>query len=250
MIKKVKKFLLNHEPFKPMHMGTWIRFFYFKHYLGRRVDLGKVRNVLDAGCGRGYYANYLAEILPESSVVGYDIDRQLEWDIYQKPNLAFRQIDLNLLEDKNKYDLIVSVDSLEHIPNNKDIVKKFYEALTANGYFYLHIPCEANERYIFPRRLFKEIDDWTKTEHVGEQYLLGRWKEILNGLGFKILLARQTFTFWGKLAWELETILRLKNSKIANQANILLMPLYKAFAILDLFFPLGRGNNLLIMKKK
>jgi len=233
-----------------MHMGAWIRFFYFRYYLGRKIDLGKVRNALDAGCGRGYYGNYLAKILPKSTVTAYDIVRQPEWDDYQKLNLVLKQMDLNLLEEKDKYDLIVSVDSLEHIPNNKNILKKFYTALNSGGYLYFHIPCEATERYIFPRRLFKEIDEWTKIEHIGEQYLLGEWKEILKGLGFEILLARYTFTFWGHLAWELETIFRLREDRLGNRINILLMPLYKLLAILDLFFPLGRGNNLLIVKKK
>jgi len=63
-------------------------------------------------------------------------------------------------------------------------------------------------------------------------------------------LARYTFTFGGDLAWELEAIFRLREDKFGNRINILLMPLYKLLAILDLFFPLGRGNNLLIVKKK
>lgn len=249
MIKEIKNFLLSHEPFRPMHMGTWIRFFYFRHYLGRKVDLRRIHNAFDAGCGRGLCANYLAEILPQHNIVGYDINKQPEWDNYQRPNLTLRQIDLNSMEDKNKYDLVVSIDSLEHIPNNKNILKKFHAALNSGGYLYLHIPCEATEKYIFPRKFFKKIDEWAEEEHIGEQYQLGEWKEIFNGLGFKILLARHTFTFWGHLAWEIETILRLRGDRAGNMINILLMPLYKLLGVLDLFLPMGKGDNLLIAKR-
>lgn len=249
MIKAIKNFLLDNEPFKPIHMGMWVRLLYFKYYLKKFIDFSKINYALDAGCGKGYYTKYLAEILPNISVVGYDINRQPGWEGYKNNNLIFEQRDLNLLEEKDKYNLIISVDSLEHISDNKKIIEKFYSALTINGYFYFHIPCESQEKYIFPKKFFKEIDEWAEKEHIGKQYSLAEWKNILENFKFKVLLARYTFTFWGHLAWEIETILRLRNKKFSNIINIILMPFYKFLGVLDLLLPTGKGNNLLIVKK-
>jgi len=70
-------------------------------------------------------------------------------------------------------------------------------------------------------------------------------KNILRNLGFSIVFSRYTFTFWGNLAWEIEFLLRKKN----NRLNILMMPLLKFLGWLDLLFPIGRGNNLIIVQK-
>jgi SAM-dependent methyltransferase len=250
MIGKVKKFLLSHEPFKPMHMGIWTRSFYFSYYLRRKIDLHRIQTILDAGCGKGYYLAMMSEILPRSKITGYDILESKEWKQYAKPDINFIVKDLRLMSDENAYDLVISIDSLEHIPNNKLVLKNFYRALHPGGYLYFHIPCGTTEKYIFPRKFFKEVDEWAKEEHIGEQYPLDEWKKILNELGFKILLARHTFTFWGHLAWELETILRLRGDRLGNAINILLMPFYKFLCALDLFLPIGGGDNLIIARKR
>lgn len=246
MIKKFKKFLLEHSIFKPKHMGTWIRNLYFDFYLRRKIDLSKIKKVLDAGCGKGAYANKLANFLKKSDVAAVDIKNFPEWNNYKQKNLSFRKMDLGKLKEKNFYNLIVSIDSLEHIPDNKKILKFFFDALHSKGILYLATPCEKNEMHIFPKKWFKSFYQWAKNEHIGEQYKLKELKSILKKLGFHIIFSRYTFTFWGNLAWEMEFLFRnMKNGRF----NILMMPLFKFLGYLDLLLPIGKGNNLIIVQK-
>ena len=57
-------------------------------------------------------------------------------------------------------------------------------------------------------------------------------KKTLKTIGFTIVKTRNTFGFWGKLAWELD---RTTDGKIGSK--IILMPFLKAFAHFDLMVP-------------
>src|SRR3989344_5003017 len=94
MIKKIKKFILTHEPFKPMHMGYWIRGLYFDFYTSWKIPLCDPKHILDAGCGSGYRSNMMALKFPSAHVVGCDILSFPDWEQYGLSNLIFKQIDL------------------------------------------------------------------------------------------------------------------------------------------------------------
>jgi len=151
MIKKIKKFLLEHSVFKPKHMGTWIRNLYFDFYLRRKINLSKIKKVFDAGCGKGTYANKLANLLNKSNITAVDIKYFSEWENYRQENLTFKKMDLRELKEKNFYDLIISIDSLEHITYNKKILRNFFNALKFSGFLYLAVPCEKNVKHFFPK---------------------------------------------------------------------------------------------------
>ncbi len=244
MVEKIKNFILSHEPFRPIHMGPWLRIVYFKKNLKKA---GRPGAILDAGCGRGFYSFYLAGVFPDAAIAGYDIKRQKEWEKNSNSRLIFKEKDLNLLDEQDSYDLIISIDSLEHIPGNRRIMEKFYKALKDGGHLYLAIPCEDNERYIFPKGWFKKFDEWAEEEHTGEQYDLPRLEEILESIGFKVGYSRYTFTFFGHLAWEIETLLH--GSGAGRKINVLAMPLLKILAFFDVIFPIGKGNDLIIARK-
>ena len=71
--------------------------------------------------------------------------------------------------------------------------------------------------------------------------------EILKNLGFDIKFSRYTFTFFGRLGWELEFIIR--EASWGGRVNIILMPFYKLLGLMDIFFPIRKGNNLIIASK-
>jgi len=245
MIKKIKNFLLEHSIFKPKHMGPWIRNLYFDFYFKQKINLSKIEKVLDAGCGRGAYANKLANFFKKSKITAVDIKNFLEWENYKQKNLAFRKMDLRGLKEKNFYDLIISIDSLEHIPHNKKVLRNLFNALNFLGFLYLAVPREKNVKHFFPKRWFKSFYQWAEHEHIGEQYDLDELKNILKKIGFRIIFSRYTFTFWGNLAWEIEFLLREKSGRL----NILMTPLLKFLGYLDLFLPINKGNNLIIAQK-
>jgi len=248
MKSKLKNFLLNHTPWKPVHMGPWIRALYFRYYLSIFVkDKDSIKTILDAGCGHGHYTNKLATQFPHAKVDGFDILSAPEWQSYEKDNLTFSQQDIMTFNEESKYDLVICVDTLEHVENNIQAIGSLVKSLKKDGIIYIAIPCDSQESYFFPKRYFQSFEDWEKDEHIGVQHSLQDLVKIFEGLGTKVLLKRYTFTFFGHLAWEIEYILR--GSKVKNRISVLLMPLYKILGFLDLMIPIGKGNNLLVAKR-
>lgn len=230
-----------------MHAGLWIRLAYFKHYFFQYTDSERTRSVLDAGCGRGRYATMVASRMPNTSVTGYDLLLHKEWTAIANttPNLKFEVKDLCAMDESDAFDAIISVDSLEHIPNNKEVLGSFHKALRSGGVLYLAIPNESEEWHFFPRRWFAHFHEWEEHEHIGEQYTLVDLNKLITSLGFCIEYSRHTFTFWGALAWEIEFLLHHNMRRL----YILAMPFIKLLGILDIYIPFGKGNNLIIAKK-
>ncbi len=241
-LKKRVVRILNHQ-----HVGTLIRGMYFRRYISKVVSRGKIKKALDAGCGRGQYAAYLARLCPEVQVTGLDIFDAPEWELYHEPNLRFGVMDLEQAVPEESYDLVVTIDTLEHIRDNNRVLSFFYDTLNPGGYLYLAVPCDAQTIQFFPERFFKKFRDWEIDEHIGYQWTISELVHELKTRGFKIELARYTFTSWGIIAWEIEFILR--ESAWGGRFNLILMPLYRLLGLLDIYLPLGRGNNLVIAKK-
>ena len=240
--KEIIKCLLRRTPFYPVHMGHYLREnYFFKHLKTLSVTL--FQEVLDAGCGPGEYAIKLAIAYPHMKITGYDIKKFTSW-CDSPENVRFKQQDLCQLSEESHYDFSLSIDVLEHISGNPQVLENIYRSLKPGGYFYLHMPGR-DQRRIFPEKFFREFDKWAKDEHTGEQYTLEEMKDIFESIGFIIVDAYNTFDFWGKLAWELDRI--TDGKKIFK---VLLTPLLKVFAHFDLWLSKYSGDGILVLGMK
>ena len=247
-MKKIKNWLLSHEPFKPAHMGYWIRAHYFQWHVSSLARSRNFRYVLDAGCGTGMYSRMLAKWLPNARIHAVDILALTEWKDAPH-NVAFETLDLRQLEERDRYDLIVTVDVLEHIHDNADVIKRLACALRKDGYLYIAVPSETQEQHFFPQHWFSLFHEWEEHEHIGTQHTLTQLKDIVQNTGLKLCVARHTFTFFGKLAWEVEMLLHWRGGLFGQRIRIILMPLLKGLGWLDILLPVGTGNNLVIARK-
>lgn len=104
------------------------------------------KKILDAGCGPGIFSFELAKKLPESKIVGIDIEEkllQVNREILQKTNLSncsFEYQDIVKLSYINEFDLILSVDNLEHIEDDDTALRNFHTALKVGGTIIIHVP--------------------------------------------------------------------------------------------------------------
>ena len=100
---------------------------YLKRALASLGDFSPTR-ILDAGCGRGDHSLYLARRFPTARVEGVDLlgdrirlasesARALGLD-----NVVFKEGDLTTLEMEEVYDLIISIDVLEHVPRQEYVL--------------------------------------------------------------------------------------------------------------------------------
>lgn len=172
MLKDFLKKLYGH-----LHIGQYLRMTYFKEIL-KCIDLTSKKTVLDAGCGMGVYAFYLAKRFPDIDIKACDIaDDRIAFckELEQKKgfeNICFERKDITALNDKEKFDFIYSIDVLEHIKGNRDVIARIYTALKNSGKLFLHMPGN-DARRILPGKFLKEFDEWAEDEHIGEHYSLG-----------------------------------------------------------------------------
>jgi SAM-dependent methyltransferase len=107
---------------------------------------GTYRRILDAGCGPGVFTMELAKRHPEAEVVGVDIDPaavERAGTIARRAgilNCRFQVGDVTGLGFRGEFDLVVSVDNLEHIADDVGALRCLCQALGTGGKLVLHTP--------------------------------------------------------------------------------------------------------------
>lgn len=229
-------------------MGSFIRACYFAQYYRRAISTA----VLDAGCGSGDYAFYLASRYPQVAIDAVDIEGIEECRLLQQemrlPNLHFRQEDLRSLNTGPRYNFIYSIDVLEHIVEKELVLKRFFELLEPGGYLYLHLPQKDwGRRYIFNPRWFGHFQEFEAREHRGPQFDLEGFSALVKENGFTIIQARWTFGFLGRLAWELSQLCQERNR---GYRKALLLPFLKLLGSVDARCHHRRGSGILVFAQK
>lgn len=99
--------------------------------------------ILDMACGCGYGSALLAEANPDKAVVGVDIDPDAIAYArvhYRLPNLAFVCADAARFSDADKFDTIVSLETIEHLPAPPALVERYVALLASAGQIIASVP--------------------------------------------------------------------------------------------------------------
>jgi len=98
--------------------------------------------VLDIGCGSGYIRSILTEIDAYGEYVGCDISDHPDFAQLSSPNFKseFVHSDVLMLDLNKKFDIIVSLTSLEHIQNDHKAIKICTKHLFEKGYQIYALP--------------------------------------------------------------------------------------------------------------
>ena len=155
---------------------------------------GHPEKVLDAGCGRGVFSYQIAKMFPEAVVVGVDRDEaQLEInrtiaDRARLTNLHFINMDVAKLAYDNEFDLVLSVDNLEHIENDLIAIQHLAKALKEGGSLIMHVPGR-ERRWFFLN--FK--DNFDVPGHYRPGYTLPDIRCKVESAGLKVSYAYYTY---------------------------------------------------------
>jgi SAM-dependent methyltransferase len=106
--------------------------------------------------------------------------------------------DLTKPEHYNKFDLIVCVDVMEHIEDDKKVFLNFYNALTKGGYLLINSPSIYGGSDVHDEKEQSFI-----SEHARDGYSNEDLESKLKPLGFSTYRTRYTYGFWGDKAWRL-----------------------------------------------
>lgn len=132
------------------------------------------RRVLDAACGQGYGAYLMAENWGAEAVTAVDISSQalnVAAREFASKRIEYRELDLHRLASalpKNHYDLVVSLETFEHLQQPEEFLAGVTEVLTDGGIVIISCP---NDHWYY--RSPEENNPF----HV-RKYTLGEFKEL------------------------------------------------------------------------
>ena len=184
-------------------------------------------SIADAGSGFGQYVYYLTKKFPGSSITGLDIKQEQVDDcngffasIGRSDRVQFAYADLTRLEAENRYNLILCVDVMEHIEEDRMVLKNFHNALKPGGVLLISTPSDQGGSDVHHEHEESFID-----EHVRDGYGVEEIREKLEGAGFEDNRIKYSYGKPGKRSWKLSMKYPIKLAN-ASKLFLLLLPFY------------------------
>lgn len=161
-------------------------------------------NVLDAGSGFGQYSYYVGRKHRNWSILGVDVkEEQIEdcTQFFKKINydqVSFQYADLTKFIHKNTYDLVLSVDVMEHILEDVQVFENLYASMRPGGLLLISTPSDQGGSDVHEHDHESFID-----EHVRDGYNIKEIEEKLKTAGFSKVAAKYSYGTPGKISWRL-----------------------------------------------
>jgi ubiquinone/menaquinone biosynthesis C-methylase UbiE len=229
----------------------FIRSRYFRRFTGAL----KPERVLDAGCGAGDYALFMAEQWPQARVCAVDVDnaqilKNRETISRMKmANIEFARQDITSLADDETYDLITCIDALEHIEDQTTVLRNFRRALKRGGALYLHIPLARPRPVPFSKHLHS-MHEWSEHEHIAPMRTKDELLEMIQEAGLKISRWQYTFGYYtGELACSLFALFH-KDTTPNRLGQLLVSPIGRILAYRELATTKTEGFALALLATK
>lgn len=195
-------------------LKTWIK------------EYPKGADILDAGSGFGQYSYWLAKQNKNYNILAVDVKEEQVEDCNQffhkigLDNVEFEVQDLTKFQNPNAYDLIVSVDVMEHILEDVEVFKNFHASLKKGGMVLINTPSDQGG---------SDVDEVDGTSFIGEHvrngYNIQEIQDKLRSAGFTKIEAQYTYGKTGSFSWKLSMkypMLLLNKSML----GIILLPAY------------------------
>jgi SAM-dependent methyltransferase len=215
--------------------------------------------VLDAGSGFGQYSWRMSRRNKLWRINAIDINKEQIDDcnlFFRKTGLADRVVfktgDLTTMNEVNRYNLILSVDVMEHIEEDILVFKNFYKSLKSDGVLLISTPSDKGGSDVHGSNEESFID-----EHVRDGYSIKDITEKLTSAGFKTVEAGYTYGKPGNISWRLSMKYPIRMLNISYLFFILLPFYYLIFFpvsiilnIFDLSLTHKTGTGLLVTARK
>ena len=216
-------------------------------------------NFLDAGSGLGQYTWGTSRMNKGWTIKGLDINSQHVEDctrFFKKAGLServsFQTADLISFSERDRYDIILSVDVMEHIKEDEVVFKNLYNSLKKNGLILISTPSDQGGSDVHDDNESSFID-----EHVRNGYGIGEITEKLTSAGFRNIKATYTYGKPGNISWHISIKYPVRMLNISRLFFIILPFYYMIFFpvsvilnIFDLNLIHKTGTGLLVMAEK
>ncbi|MEO7871636.1 MAG: class I SAM-dependent methyltransferase [Bacteroidia bacterium] len=192
---------------------------------------GNGLNILDAGAGFGQYSFWMWKHFKKCNILAVDVKEEQVADC----NNFFQQVgagdrvkfivdDLTIFKKDNLYDLVLSVDVMEHILEDVLVFKNFHASMKKGAMLLISTPSDQGGSDVHEGSETSFIE-----EHVRDGYNIKEIEQKLLSAGFSKAEARYSYGAPGKISWRLSMkypILMLGASKLF----FIILPFYYIIA--------------------
>jgi 2-polyprenyl-3-methyl-5-hydroxy-6-metoxy-1,4-benzoquinol methylase len=229
--------------------------------LRKKSFSGKI-HILDAGSGFGQYSYRMSRIFGGSIIKGVDVKQEqiddcnrffISADLHDR--VSFEVADLVKYNEPYSYDLVLSVDVMEHIEEDELVFHNLFKSLRKNGVLLISTPSDQGGSDTHDHD-HNEVHGFIE-EHVRDGYAISDITKKLQRAGFADVEAKYTYGTLGSISWKLSMkypILLLGISKgffvILPFYYLLFFPFCAILNCLDVSFQHKIGTGLLVKAYK
>ncbi len=212
-------------------------------------------HILDAGSGFGQYAYYLSKLHSKWNILGIDTKTQYIADCNEffrtigKTRVFFRRANLLDFREEKAFDLILAVDVLEYLSDDRKALDNFLFSLRPGGTLILSVPSE----YSDSDKLWKNHHNTFAGEPLREGYRIPELREKLKTAGFSKIKMHYSHGIPGKAGWKMAIKWPAQLLRI-SRLFLILLPFYFLLLIvpililysMDSLSPHRSGNGLIV----
>jgi 2-polyprenyl-3-methyl-5-hydroxy-6-metoxy-1,4-benzoquinol methylase len=237
----------------------FLREWYVKRELRRQFCSRKTPfTVYDAGSGFGQYSYYIAKLFPLASIFGIDLKEEQVNDcntFFHSIGLtrcSFAVEDLTQIQHADTFDFILSVDVMEHIPDDIGVFNNFFRALKSGGTVLINTPSNLGGSDAHSDEEESFIGEHARNGYGAEEIL-----KKLESAGFNVESIRYTYGPWGSRYWKLGIKYPMQMLNV-SKIFFVLLPFYYSIALplilpmmwLDYIADNKTGTGLNVLAKK
>ncbi len=187
----------------------------------------KPGRIADAGSGFGQYVYYLSRRFTGAKITGLDIKQEQVDDcnrfftsIGKQEQVTFEYADLTGMNQKEVFDLVLCIDVMEHIEDDRGVMKNICQSLKPGGILLISTPSDQGGSDVH-----HEHDESFIDEHVRDGYGVEEIREKLTTAGFSEVDVRYSYGKPGKASWKLSMKYPIQLANV-SKLFLLLLPFY------------------------
>jgi SAM-dependent methyltransferase len=161
--------------------------------------------ILDAGSGFGQYSYFLSGLRIKPTITAVDVKAEQIADCNQffqrigKKNVTFQIGDLTTFREKDRYDMILCVDVMEHILEDVKVFENYCYSLKPGAMLLVSTPSDQGGSDVHDH----DGEESFIGEHVRDGYNIKEIEEKLLKSGFSKVDARFVYGTPGQISWRL-----------------------------------------------
>lgn len=214
----------------------FLREWYIRRMIRKIFPSLRPGQILDAGMGFGQYSYFMSINQPKAKIDSVDLNQEhikAFGEFAGKLNLPITvsEADLTTYNKPEGYNFILCVDVMEHIENDRSVLKNFFISMKPGGHLLISTPSDQGGS----DHDHDQDDHGTGfiDEHARDGYSIEDMTEKLVTAGFKPEEIRYTYGLFGNWSWRLaiKFPIQLLN---AWMGFVLLLPFYYLFTLVPI----------------